>query len=154
MKALDMTINDVKGVWTPSTDITPSTGDLKPGYISENFRVTEFDCNHCGKYGDLISKDLLVVLEKLRDYFVGLPVTVNSGVRCPTHNRNVGGARNSTHLSEGSVAGYPCAADVRVKNVSPDMVHDYLVKEYPGKYGIGKYSSFTHIDTRPHPARW
>ena len=42
---------------------------LDDGYVSEHFRKTEFDCNHCGKYGEKISNLLLEVLEDVRAHF-------------------------------------------------------------------------------------
>ena len=123
---------------------------LKDGYVSPHFRYSEFDCNHCGKYGDLISAELVGVLEELRAHFGGKAVTINSGVRCDFHNQNVGGATNSRHKIENADA-----ADIVVAGVAPSTVHEYLTQEYPGQYGIGRYSSFTHIDTRPGgAARW
>jgi len=124
-------------------------GGLPPEYLSPHFRKTEFDCNHCGKYGDKISRELVDVLEDVRSHF-DCPVTVNSGVRCETHNRNVGGATSSRHLDR-----YAEAADIVLTEATPMQVHSYLTGKYPGKYGIGKYNSFTHIDVRPGgPARW
>ena len=37
---------------------------------------------------------------------------------------------------------------------TPEKVYAYLTEKYPGKYGIGKYPTFTHIDTRLNKARW
>ena len=122
---------------------------LPPGYLSPHFRETEFSCNHCNLYGDLISRELIEVLEKVRAHF-GHPVIVNSGVRCDTHNANVGGATNSRHRT-----GYADAADIVVKDVPAYTVHKWLIDAYPDRYGIGAYPSFTHIDVRPGgPARW
>ena len=128
--------------------------DTSSEYLSPHFRVAEFDCNHCGQYGSMVDPQLLVVLEELRAHFNGSPVTINSGVRCPEHNRNVGGASNSCHLSHGSLTGKPCAADIVVSGQAPSTVHAYLTSKYPDRYGIGHYSSFTHIDVREQKARW
>jgi len=131
--------------------------ELPEGYLSPHFRESEFDCNHCGKYGAKVSLDVVDVLEKLRAHFGGRPVTLNSGVRCPFHNSHIDppGAPNSLHLSDGSKAGYPCAADVVVSGIAAANVYSYFVEQYPDKYGIGRYNSFTHIDTRPGgPSRW
>ena len=140
------------GTWEELEEVqpgTPPTGELPAGYISPHFREAEFDCNHCGKHGDLISKELLDVLEDVRARFKA-SVTINSGVRCDQHNKAVGGASNSRHKVE-----HADAADIVVQDVAPSKVHSYLTSTYPGKYGIGKYNSFTHIDVRPGgPARW
>lgn len=116
------------------------------GDISPHFNRYEFRCkNGCG--GDTIDVETLKVLEAMRQHF-GVPVIINSGFRCAAHNKKVGGAKNSQHL-------YGRAADVTVQGVGPDSVAQYLQTTYPGKYGIGAYKTFTHIDTRSGPAvRW
>lgn len=142
---LDIVIDGVSGVWTPS-GVKP---DLPDGYLSPHFLKAEFDCNHCGKFGEETSLELLEVLEDVRRHFEQ-PITVNSGVRCLVHNSNVGGATNSRHRTK-----YADAADIVVKNVSPGEVHSYLSGLYPDRYGLGSYNTFTHIDVRPNgPARW
>ena len=113
---------------------------------SENFNDAEFACNHCGElHPDGVNVELLALLEKLRSHF-NSPVSINSGYRCPVHNSNVGGAKNSQHL-QGK------AADVVVKGVSPSEVHAWADKANPNG-GVGKYNSFTHIDVRSGKARW
>jgi uncharacterized protein YcbK (DUF882 family) len=57
----------------------------------------------------------------------------------------VGGARGSQHL-------YGRAADIVVKGVKPSVVADYC--EAIGMGGIGRYTTFTHIDVRDKKARW
>jgi len=114
--------------------------------LSENLTRNEFKCN-CGKCDyDTVDAELVVVVQGLRDHF-NAPVKVTSGNRCPDYNIKVGGAKNSYH-PRGR------AADVQVAGVMPDDVYAYLVTKYPDQYGIGKYHSFTHIDTRSTMARW
>jgi len=150
MTSKHIVIDGISGVWAPSGTAVPPKPPLEPGYVSPHFRKTEFDCNHCGCYGELVSEELLEVLEDVRAHFGEAPVTINSGVRCAFHNANVGGASNSRHLDT-----YADAADIVVSGVTPHTVHAYLVGKYPSQYGLGSYSSFTHIDTRPNgPARW
>lgn len=123
------------------------SGMLKMGDLSRNFSRREFkcQCNDCNY--DTVDSELISVLEDIRQHF-GEPVTINSGNRCPAHNRSVGGGASSQHL-------YGRAADIVVENIDPDSVALYLKMLYAGKYGIGTYSSFTHIDTRSNgPARW
>ncbi|EAW5910815.1 serine/threonine protein kinase [Salmonella enterica] len=113
--------------------------------ISKYFKRKEFSCR-CGCGQDTVDAELLAILEDVREHF-GKPVIINSANRCPTHNKRVGGASNSTHLRS-------IASDIVVKGVSPSAVYDYLDSKYPSKYGIGKYNSFTHIDVRGYRARW
>lgn len=114
--------------------------------LNQYFRRSEFECK-CGKCGqDTVDAELLAILTDVREHF-GRPVIINSANRCPTHNKRVGGASKSVHLTGK-------AADIRVKDVAPDIVHAYLTSKYTGKYGIGKYNTFTHVDSRSTPARW
>ena len=117
--------------------------------LSKHFKKIEFACkDKCGlglNDGD-VNPELIEALEDVREHF-GKPVIINSGLRCKKYNAKVNGAPKSQHQ-------YGTAADIRVQGVSPADVHKYLVNRYPGKYGIGKYNTFTHIDVREGMARW
>ena len=113
--------------------------------LSPHFRREEFACR-CGCGTDTVDAALITVLEKIRSHF-DAPIKVTSGIRCPDHNRAVGGASNSQHL-------YGKAADIQVKGVEPAAVAGYAEYLLGGCCGVGRYSSFTHVDVRPDPARW
>ncbi len=120
--------------------------------MSKYFKDSEFECNGNWKYVcncTLVKppKELISVLEDVRSHFGDGPVTITSGYRCDKYNSYVGGAKGSKH-KEG------IAVDIVVKNVAPVEVWEYLIAKYPNQYGIGKYSSFTHIDVREGKARW
>jgi len=116
--------------------------------ISKYFNDYEFNC-HCGKC-DLVAppRELLEVLDDVREHF-GRPTTIMSGYRCPAHNAAVGGASRSKHM-------LGIASDIIVSGISPYAVWKYLTNKYRGKYGIGKYGYFTHVDVRDKKdgARW
>lgn len=115
-------------------------------HISEHFLYAEFSCNHCNKLPpDGVHPELIRKLELIREHF-DVPVTINSGYRCPTHNRNCGGAIGSQHLRG-------TAADIVVKGVPAHEVYK-AVDPYHDDGGLGKYKTFTHIDVRGHRARW
>lgn len=59
------------------------------------FDMLEFRCPCCGKV--TINADFLKLLDKARD-LAGIPFIINSGYRCWTHNKIVGGSANSSHL--------------------------------------------------------
>jgi uncharacterized protein YcbK (DUF882 family) len=130
--------------YDPAKDYTAAE-TLPPGYVSPHFRETEFACKHCGKLADTgIPQELIDVLEMVREHY-NAPVTINSGYRCPTHNKEVGGVPNSQHL-------LGTAADIVVKGVDPAKVYAALDPYHEG--GLGKYATFTHIDVRGSRARW
>lgn len=118
--------------------------------LSTNFNVSEFACHGSGCCASVkIDEQLVTYLQKIRDHF-GKPVTINSGYRCATHNRAVGGATNSYHT-------YGRAADIVVDGVAPAEVAKYA--ESIGIKGIGLYETvkdgyFVHIDTRTSKSFW
>ena len=115
------------------------------GDLSKHFSRYEFACK-CGCGYDTVDAELITVLEALREHF-DRPVTINSGCRCSEHNENIEGGKKSQHL-------IGRAADIVVKKVDSAVVYRYLTDRYIGKYGIGGYAGFTHIDTRSKRARW
>ena len=117
-------------------------GDIK------HFKRAEFKCK-CGKCGGFPvepDEDLVKLLDKIREHF-NAPVRINSGIRCATHNKNVGGATSSQHLKG-------TAADIAVEGVAPSKVAAYAETLLPNTGGIGRYSTFTHVDVRKTKSRW
>ena len=112
-------------------------------YLSAHFKVSEFACRD-GNDTILIDQQLVYYLELIREHF-GKPVTINSAYRTQSYNAKVRGADKSQHM-------YGRAADIVVSGVSPSAVYAYA--DSIGMPGLGKYSSFTHIDTRSSKSRW
>ena len=110
--------------------------------LSANFSVAEFECK-CGKCDEtVINLDHVKRLQQLRDD-LGSTITINSAYRCPAHNSAVGGEKNSMHMK-----GH--ATDITVKGMTPDEVADACEKFD----GLGRYNTFTHIDSRGSKSRW
>ena len=115
------------------------------GDLSKHFNRSEFECKcKCGF--DTVDAELITVLEDVRAYF-NSPITINSGSRCKKHNKAIGGKPSSQHL-------LGKAADIAVKDVSPDKVFSYFIEKYLDKYGKGCYTNFSHIDVRSKHAVW
>lgn len=113
--------------------------------LEENFKAYEFSCKGkgcCSK--TLIDEKLVGFLQKIRDNF-GVPVKINSAYRCASHNKAVGGSKNSFHL-KGQ------AADISVQGAAPIKVAQFAEKI--GIKGIGLYDNFVHIDTRSRKFFW
>lgn len=117
----------------------------KATQLSNNFKSTEFDCHGGGCCNTTkVDLDLVVILQKIRDHF-GVATVINSGYRCPTHNKAIGGASQSYHM-KGQ------AADINVKGIAPSEVAKYA--ESIGVLGIGLYDNFVHVDTRTNKFFW
>lgn len=65
--------------------------------LSKNFNVSEFRCK-CGKvHNTKISNELIAMLQRMTDTVKADYVTISSGYRCSTHDRNVGGSGFGPH---------------------------------------------------------
>lgn len=113
--------------------------------ISKYFERQEFECK-CGCGFATVDFELLNILERLREYY-GKPIKINSGCRCKIYNKSIGGSSGSRHM-EG------VAADIDILEIHPEEVQTKLGEWYPDAYGLGKYKTFTHIDSRTKKARW
>lgn len=122
--------------------------------ITENFNRKEFDCKDGTKVPDIYIpnlKKLCAQLEVLRTE-IKAPVSVTgSGYRTPDHNKKVGGAKDSQHLTAS-------AADINAKGFTPKQLHakiEELIKSGKMKEGgLGLYKGFVHYDIRKNKARW
>ena len=112
--------------------------------LSEHFQVSELACKCCGRCR--VTTELLAALEALRAK--AGPLAVNSGYRCPAHNKAVGGSQRSQHV-------LGKAADLRPLSLEPFALA-MLAFETPGIRGVGldEERGFVHIDVRHTPARW
>ena len=142
---------------------------------SKWFKAREFECR-CGKCGlDQVHERLLNLLDKTREQ-LGVPLRINSGVRCGegkgqfNYNQQIGGTSNSAHLpySAGKGKGrglVGLAADVTYSASSQrsplNMTRLWLALEANGRpvsLGLGLYPSFVHVDVRgiigKSAARW
>lgn len=117
------------------------------GDLRNNLSRYEFTCKCADDCGyEAVDTELADAIQDGCDYF-DTSVTINSGNRCPAHNEAIGGHPNSYHMKS-------MAADVVYKDVSPKLVAAYFRRKYVGRYGIGEYNTFTHIDVQTKSKRW
>lgn len=98
------------------------------------------------------------LLQILRD--VAGPLKVTSGIRCPAHNAEVGGAKRSKHLPNKD--GFCAASDITY--ATGTLSNRRILKLYVladqivggrGFKGIGLYKGRIHVDSREgRRARW
>ena len=110
------------------------------------FNEKEFVCRCCGGLPPYAKENIeaLVenVLDPLRERY-GKPIVVNSGYRCPKHNKEVGGATNSQHM-KGE------AADIRPTTNCPNYTNDLkrlrqLIIESRNFDQLIVYKNFLHV---------
>jgi uncharacterized protein YcbK (DUF882 family) len=106
-------------------------GDMK---LSRSFRLNEFQSKD-GAPLILVHPALIVALQLIRDRFG--PITINSAYRTEAHNKAIGGAVKSLHMSG-------LAADIVAQGVNPSEVAKFAVEL--GMGGVRVYPTFTHVD--------
>ena len=115
--------------------------------LSAHFNVQEFKCK-CGENHDiLIENDLIDKLELLFDKLDCSKIIVNSGYRCSTHDKNVGGNGIGQH-TKGT------AADIVCYNQNGEIISSKFVccaAQDIGFMGIANIDdsyTATHVDVR------
>lgn len=99
----------------------------------KHFKRSEFACK-CGKYCNGFPAEpnakLVKVAERVREHF-GAPVIVSSGVRCKTHNANVGGVPNSRHTMgkamDFRIVGKTAAQVLAFVQAQPEIAYSYAI---------------------------
>lgn len=142
----------VDGIWGPESEkaileVVGSGTDLASAAdvnwdTVKYFKKSEFDCKCGGKYCDgapaVMKQKLLTVADRVREHF-GTAVIVSSGLRCSTHNTNVGGVANSRHL-DGR------AMDFMVKGKTAKEVLTYVQEQPEIRYAYAIDSNYLHMD--------
>lgn len=115
------------------------------------FTQAEFKCKcggrFCNGYPVEIDMNMVKIADKIREK-IGKPIHINSGLRCKTHNANVGGVSNSQHLL-GKAADLGCPS-----GCTPEQMASIAESIMGNTGGIGIYSWGIHIDTRSTKSRW
>jgi len=122
--------------------------------LTKNFNLEEFDCKDGTKVPKkylLNVKEVADNLQVLRDY-LGVSVSVTgSGYRSPSHNKKVGGAKFSQHLTASG-------ADINAEGYEPkqlaEVIELLILKGKMKQGGLGTYPNFVHYDIRGTKARW
>jgi hypothetical protein len=135
--------------------------DLNRIQLSRHFKLSEFECRcklYCG-YSVKITPGLLTVVELIWERLnmtippdaARLPLLIRSGYRCPVHNGNVGGRKDSYHC-QGR------AADLATRGMSKARLAG-IVRELVGMhiypFRVGFYRKrdheVLHVDTGEGP---
>lgn len=136
----------------PTESVT--TGESNGTFWDEikYFTREEWRCQCGGKYCNGFPAEPAEETVRMADEIrrrAGVPLRVNSGLRCKQHNAEVGGVSNSLHTTGQAVdlAGA----------ISPDKLLDIAqavqAEKIPGRGGLGRYGWGVHIDNGKY-SRW
>lgn len=121
--------------YTDNTQLTP------------HFNISEFRCKCGGNHDTKLDTILVDKLEKLYDSLNCSKIIINSGYRCSSHDKNVGGNGYGQHVS-GTAADIVCY-DKNGKKISSKIV--CCAAQDIGFSGIANIDSTytaTHVDVR------
>lgn len=136
----------------PESSDAPKTGtfwdDIK------YFTREEFRCQCGGKYCNGFPAEPAEETVRMADEIrrrAGVPLKVNSGVRCKQHNAdpNVGGVWNSLHLTGQAVDLSGSISPAKLHQIAEQVQGEMI----PGRGGLGLYSWGIHIDNG-EKSRW
>ena len=121
--------------------------------LSEHFVTSEFRCK-CGKtHNTKIDDDLIIKLESLYKKLNCSKIIINSGYRCSTHDKNVGGNGYGQHVNG-------TAADIVCYDQNGNRISSKLVScaaqdiEFGGIANIDLTYTATHVDVRSLNNKW
>lgn len=141
-------------------NIVPSSGQstAKTGTFWDDiqyFSRTEFRCQCGGKYCNGFPAEPAEETVRLADEIrrrAGVPLNVNSGLRCTQHNADVGGVWNSLHLTGQAIDLAPIGGNISVGRLQ-EIAEQVQAEKMPGRGGLGRYEWGVHVDTGKY-SRW
>ena len=117
--------------------------------LSPHFTLSELDREGCATTAQRLALETLAVgcLEQIRAV-LGVPLTINSGLRSAAHNNAIGGAATSQHL-RGEAAdfvpvGYPGGGEAAMRVLVAEVMAGRLVVDQLILYASG----FLHVSYR------
>ena len=133
---------------TVTPALTPAVDDWDD---IEFFSKKEFRCKCGGQYCDGYPAEIDLTMVRYADEIrrrIGIPIGVNSGLRCSQWNTIQGGVSNSQHRF-GTAADLGKPSGVTVAEMAA------IAEDVMGNTGgIGIYSWGIHIDSRKTKSRW
>lgn len=115
--------------------------------ITPHFSAREFDCKCGGDHNTCVNTELVEGLEALFDRLDCGKIIINSGYRCPQHDKRVGGSGDGTH-TRGIAADIVCY-DKKNKIIPvSDVCCAAQDIGFTGIANIDKTYTATHVDVR------
>ena len=119
---------------------------------NQYFARAEFRCQCGGRYCDGYPAEPAEETVRMADEIrrrAGVPLTVNSGLRCARHNAEVGGVSNSLHTTGQAVDLSGSISPAKLHQIAEQVQAEMI----PGRGGLGLYSWGVHIDNGKY-SRW
>ena len=142
-------------MYTPAKTENAETGTFWDDI--QYFTREEFRCQCGGKYCNGFPAEPVEETVRMADEIrrrAGVPLKVNSGVRCKQHNAdpNVGGVWNSLHLTGQAIDLAPIGGNISVARLQ-EIAEQVQAEKLPNRGGLGRYDWGVHIDNGKY-SRW
>jgi hypothetical protein len=121
-----------------------------PARVSPHITWKELGCKDGTPYPAKWTDRAIVLaaeFERIRVECGGLPITIGSAYRTPSHNKAIGGAVQSQHLQGRALDLYP-PAGMTVERFYA-VIRTIAGHADSEIRGLGRYPTFVHIDIRP-----
>lgn len=134
----------------PEDSTAPKTGTFWDDI--RYFTREEFRCQCGGKYCNGFPAEPAEETVRMADEIrrrAGVPLNVNSGVRCKRHNAEVGGVSNSLHTTGQAVDLSGAISPEKLYAIAQEV----QAEKIPGRGGLGLYGWGIHEDNGKY-SRW
>lgn len=136
---------------------TAESGEKTGTFWDEITYFTRAECRckcggrYCNGYPAEMAEQTMRMADEIRRR-AGVPLNVNSGVRCKQHNAEVGGVWNSLHLTGQAIDLAPIGGNISVAKLQ-EIAKEVMAEKLPGRGGLGTYQWGVHIDNGKY-SRW
>lgn len=114
--------------------------DLPPYFSRLSFR-----CGCCCNSDTVVDAELIRILGRIYEHFER-DINIISGFRCVDFDAFVNEKHGDYHTT-GKAADFTAG-------VEPEEIAKFLDDTFYGKYGVGVYQNYLHLDVRPGFERW
>ena len=145
-----LTVDGIPGAATQKMLIGAITGTFWDDI--RYFTREEFRCQCGGKYCNGFPAEPAEETVRMADEIrrrAGVPLNVNSGVRCKRHNAEVGGVSNSLHTTGQAVDLSGAISPEKLYAIAQEV----QAEKIPGRGGLGLYGWGIHEDNGKY-SRW
>ena len=136
---------------------TAESGEKTGTFWDEITYFTRGECRckcggrYCNGFPVEMAEETVRLADEIRRR-AGVPLNVNSGVRCKQHNADVGGVWNSLHLTGQAIDLAPIGGNISTTRLQ-EIAEQVQAEKMPNRGGLGSYDWGVHVDNGKY-SRW